>query len=140
MGRDTSFTYTLDVEFADTDAGIAQIRIDVPAPAVLEEITGLEGSAIEVWDSTRDQLTISLAEPLRQDAQLQIRFRTRTHATIHAFRARLFAPNSDNPLNAARTRLLTRRAMHLIRGCCRLRPRRSGRSLKCASPAGLQPQ
>ena len=32
MGRDTSFTYTLDVEFADTDAGLAQIRIDVPAP------------------------------------------------------------------------------------------------------------
>ena len=101
MGRDTSFTYTLDVEFADADAGLAQIRIDVPAPAVLEEITGLEDSALEAWDSTRDQLTISLAEPLRQDAQLQIRFRTRTHAAIHAFRARLFAPNSDNPLNAA---------------------------------------
>ena len=101
MGRDTFFTYTLDVEFADTDAGLAQIRIDVPAPAVLEEITGLEGSALEAWDSTRDQLSISLAEPLRQDAQLQIRFRTQTHAAIHAFRARLFAPNSDNPLNAA---------------------------------------
>ena len=54
MGRDTSFTYTLDVEFADADAGIAQIRIDVPAPAVLEEIAGLEGSALEAWDSTRD--------------------------------------------------------------------------------------
>ena len=101
MGRDTSFTYTLDAEFADTDAGLAQIRIDVPAPAMLEEIIGLEDSALETWDSTRDELTISLAEPLRQDAQLQIRFRTRTHAAIHAFRARLFAPNSDNPLNAA---------------------------------------
>ena len=101
MGRDTSFTYTLDAEFADTDAGLAQIRIDVPAPAMLEEIIGLEDSALETWDSTRDELTISLAEPLRQDAQLQIRFRTRTHAAIHAFRVRLFAPNSDNPLNAA---------------------------------------
>ena len=101
MGRDTAFTYTLDVEFADADAGLAQICIDVPAPAMLEEVAGLEGSALETWDSTRDQLTISLAEPLRQDTQLQIRFRTRTHAAIHAFRARLFAPNSDNPLNAA---------------------------------------
>ena len=101
MGRDTSFTYTLDVEFADADAGVAQIRIDVPAPAVLEEITGLAGSALDAWDSTRDQLIISLAEPLRQDAEVQIRFRTRTYAAIHAFRARLFAPHSDNPLNAA---------------------------------------
>ena len=101
MGRDTSFTYTLDVEFADADAGLAQICIDVPAPAIVEGIAGLEPHAIETWNSTRDQLTIALAEPLRQDAQLQIRFRTRTHAAIHAFRARLFAPNSDNPLNAA---------------------------------------
>ncbi len=101
MGRDTSFIYTLDVKFADADAGLAQLRIDVPAPAVLEEITGLAGQALEAWDSTHDQLILSLAEPLRQDAQLQIRFRTRTYAALHAFRARLFAPNSDNPLNAA---------------------------------------
>ena len=100
MGQDTSFSYTLDLQFAPDDVGLTQIHIDVPAAAVLEEIDGLGAIALETWNSTQNQLSITLSEPLRQDTQLQIRFSNRTYSTVHSFRAHLFAPNSENPLNA----------------------------------------
>jgi len=103
MGEDTTFVYVLDLGFSPDDRGVKRIEIDVPTEARLDAaaIDGLNGTAIESWESTRSQLSIAFREPLSADTQLQIPFQTRTYSTAHKFRAFLFSEGSEDPLNVA---------------------------------------
>lgn len=97
MGADTTFTYVIDFTFGPGDLGVERLQIAVPGEATLDpaEIAVPIGS----WQSGQDMLTLTFAEPLRDLDLLRVPLRTRTFANIHAFRAFLFSPGSDNPLN-----------------------------------------
>ncbi len=103
MGVDTAFVYTLSLDFAAGDLGVEKIWIEVPSQAVLAEdqITGLDAGQIQEWRSTQNVLELVLAEPLTNVDELTIPFAARTFSNVHEFRALLFGPGSDNPLNAA---------------------------------------
>lgn len=103
MGEETAFAYTLDLEFGADDLGIAKLAIEVPGPARLEEDDPL-GDLLSGWQSSQNLLTLDFAEPLKGVQTLEIRLRTKSYSGLHAFRAYLFSPGSDNPLNVAENR------------------------------------
>lgn len=100
IGLDTTFVYTLDLAFGEGDRGVERLAIEVPSRAVLGEVDGLGTRSVAAWSSTQQSLEIRFDEPLTEDAQLTIPFRTRTYATAHSFRTALFGPQSTNPQNA----------------------------------------
>lgn len=101
MGVDTTFVYTLDVEIGAGDQGVKSLQIAVPGQAQLGPDIDLGTAVLAEWFSTQHLLTLIFAEPLQQSTQLYIPFRTRSYAHLHRFRAFLFSPDSENPLNAA---------------------------------------
>ena len=103
MGVETAFTYFLDLDFAAGDLGIERLRIRVPGPARLDADAAVH-DLLAGWSSTQGALTLNFAEPLRDVSTLEVPFRTRSHASLHVFRAYLFSPGSDNPLNVAEDR------------------------------------
>jgi len=98
MGRDTTFTCIVDLDFEDGDLGVERLEIMVPSAAVLGDVVGATASE---WASTEDRLSLTFASPLTEDVQLEIPFVSRTYATSHKFRTYLYAPGSEDPLNAA---------------------------------------
>ncbi|MEW6753311.1 MAG: discoidin domain-containing protein [Candidatus Latescibacterota bacterium] len=103
-GRDTTFTYYLDLDFEPTDRGVERIVLEVPELARLHPITGPGPAAVAAWTSTRTQLEIRLDPVLRQAGVLAIPFTTRTYVGRHDFRARLYAAGSQQALNVGESR------------------------------------
>ena len=103
MGEEQLFVYHLDLELEADDLGVERLRIDVPSAARLAEGAAV-GELLSAWESTQRHLTLTFAEPLAEAMGLEIPFLTRTHASAHEFRAALFSPGSQNPLNAAENR------------------------------------
>ena len=105
MGRDTTFTYSIDFDFGAGDLGVERLQIVVPSEARLDP-ADVESLGIEVdsWRSSQDTLTLSFAEPLQGLDLLRIPLRAQTFANIHAFRAFAYGPGSDNPLNVVQNR------------------------------------
>ena len=106
MGRDTTFSYALDVRFSPGNTGAERVIIAVPGAAMLEgdaPVEGLTGSVVDLDGAgmTARGLEIPFDPPLRQDAQLVIHFRTTMYSISHAFYAQLLGPGSENPLNVA---------------------------------------
>jgi len=98
MGRDTTFTCVVDLDFEAGDAGVERLEIAVPSEAVLGEVTG---ATVAEWATTQDRLSLTFAAPVTEDVQLEIPFVSRTYATSHKFRTFLYAPGSGDPLNVA---------------------------------------
>ena len=97
MGVDTTFVYTLNLEFAADDVGIERIEIEVPSNAELieDQVPGLKAS-----NSTQKLLELVFEDPVKVD-ELKIPFKARSFANVHDFRAMLYGPDSENPLNVA---------------------------------------
>ncbi len=99
IGADTTFQYTLDLSFGEGAQGVERLAIEVPSQAELLTVSGLGPRSVSTWSSTQRSLQLEFDEPLREDTQLVISFRTKTFATAHSFRSALFSPGSENPLN-----------------------------------------
>jgi hypothetical protein len=98
MGVDTLFVYTLEMDFSPGDQGVEKLYIDVPSEARLDLSGDLDGRVKE-WQSTHRELRLTFTEPLNDVSQLVIPFQARSYANVHEFRAFLFSPGSENPLN-----------------------------------------
>ena len=101
MGVDTTFVYTLDVDIGTNDQGVERLQIAIPGQVQLGDDIDLGGAVLQEWFSTQHLLTLIFAEPLLESTQLRIPFRTRSYLNLHRFRAFLFSPGSENPLNVA---------------------------------------
>ena len=104
MGRDTTFTYDLDLEISGENSGVERLIIAVPGPATLDPVSpvdGLEGTGSEVVGAgiTDRGLEIPFDPPLDEDVQLSIRIRAAMYTIAHSWRAQLLAPDSGNPQN-----------------------------------------
>ena len=106
MGRDTTFTYHLDLRITGQNKTVERIIITVPGSATLAPdfdppVEGLEGSGSEVVGAgmTSRGLEIPFDPPLEDDAQLVVHLNATMYTVSHAWRAQLLAPGSDNPQN-----------------------------------------
>ena len=103
MGQEHLFVYHLDLEFQEGDLGVERLAIAVPSAARLAQGAAVH-ELLAGWESSHRFLTLTLAEPLSEAGQLEIPFHTSTHASAHDFRAALFSPGSENPLNVLENR------------------------------------
>ena len=103
LGSDTTFAYYLQLEFSPGDRGVERIHIDVPGRARVAGIRGLGGIEIREWISTQSEIRITLDEPLMEDTVLQIDLSTRLFLALHQFESRLYAPGSEQPVNAGQS-------------------------------------
>jgi len=105
MGVDTTFTYIVKFAVGAGDLGVGRLQISVPSEA-LADPTRIEGTDVPLtsWHSSQDTLTLLFSEPLKGSGQLTIPLQTRTYSNLHEFRAFVFSPGSDNPLNVTQDR------------------------------------
>ena len=104
MGRDTAFTYNLDMRFSGENSGVERLIISVPGPVTLDPVApvdGLESSDSHVVGAgvTERGLEIPFDPPLDEDVQLAVHFKAAMYSIAHSWSARLLAPGSENPQN-----------------------------------------
>ena len=99
IGVDTVFTYTLQLELAETDAGVGRLAILTPWPARLDAggVHGLGDAAIASSYATADSLVLILDPPITSatgTTEVVIPFTTRLLSASHDFQGLLYAPGS----------------------------------------------
>ena len=104
MGRDTTFTYDLDLEISGQNSGVERLIIAVPGPVTLDPaapIDGLEGSGSQVAGAgmTDRGLEIPFDPPLDEDVQLSIHMMATMYTIAHSWSTQLLALDSENPQN-----------------------------------------
>ena len=111
MGRDTTFVYEVNLDFSGDEAGVEKLSIDVPSRAgAAGSVTGPDGEALPAdsrFDAASGQFVVTFTPPIAAGdgiTSMRIPFTTAQFLPRFDFRARLFAPGSDNPLEAAEDR------------------------------------
>ena len=106
LGRDTTFTYTLDLDFNAGDTGVGRVEIDVPSLPTDVDIT----APVQVSETVLfgDKIEVNFNETWNSDGQLTMRFGARLLSNAFTFSTRLFAPNSDEPLHSGEDTRLNR--------------------------------
>ena len=104
MGRDTTFTYDLDLEISGQNSGVERLIIAAPGPVTLDPVApvdGLEGSGSQVVGAelTDRGLEMTFDPPLDEDVQLSIHMMATMYTIAHSWSAQLLAPDSENPQN-----------------------------------------
>ena len=104
MGRDTAFTYNLDLRISGENRGVERLIISVPGPVTLDPVApvdGLEGSGSQVVGAgmTERGLEIPFDPPLDEDVQLAVHLKAAMYSIAHSWSAQLLAPGSENPQN-----------------------------------------
>ncbi len=100
LGRDTTYTYTLDLAFGDDDAGVERLFIAMPSLATNVEVTLPAGVTEKERVILGNGLEISFVEPgWNSDGTLEVNFVARLLTNEFDFSSQFFAPNSDEILN-----------------------------------------
>ena len=101
IGVDSTFTYSLDLEIGDDDAGVQRLVILTPWPAQLDipAVSGDVGIDAAGTYATADSLIIAFDPPISASLELEIPFTTRLLAASHQFQGLLYAPDSNSPLS-----------------------------------------
>ena len=102
LGRDTTFVYTLDLDFGTADAGVNRLIVSTPSLArdlVTTPPEGVSLSGDPIIGSEGIELTFS--SPWSADGQLTLQFTARLLTNEFHFGTQLFAADSDDILNGA---------------------------------------
>ena len=100
LGRDTLFTYRLELDFSADDLGVERVHVALPSQIELEEIVPPSGMEIAATTASSTALDIVLAEPWRQAGTLEMRFRGRLLSNVFQFRAQVSGPDGGATLDA----------------------------------------
>ena len=100
LGRDTLFTYRLELNFSADDLGVERVHVALPSQIELEEIVPPSGVEIAATTASSTALDIVLAEPWRQAGTLEMRFRGRLLSNVFQFRAQVSGPDGGATLDA----------------------------------------
>ena len=95
LGRDTLFTYRLELDFSADDLGVERVRVALPSQIELEEIVPPPGVEIAATTASSTALDLVLAEPWHQAGTLEMRFRGRLLSNAFQFRAQVSGPDGD---------------------------------------------
>ena len=107
IGVDTIFTYTLQLEMEESDAGVERLAILTPWPARLDAgaVQGLGEAAIASSYATSDSLVLIFDPPITSatgTTEVVIPFNTRLLSASHEFKGLLFAPGQAAALQVER--------------------------------------
>ena len=102
LGRDTTYTYTLDLDFGNADAGVSRIVVKTPSLAEnvianLPDGVSLSGNPVVMSGG----IELTFASPWSSDGQLTLTFDARLLTNEFHFGAELYAQDSDEVLNGA---------------------------------------
>ena len=100
LGRDTLFTYRLELNFSADDLGVERVRVALPSQIELEEIVPPLGVEIAANTASSTALELVLAEPWHQAGILEVRFRGRLLSHAFEFRAQVSGPDGGATLDA----------------------------------------
>ena len=100
LGRDTLFTYRLELNFSADDLGVERVRVALPSQIELEEIVPPLGVKIATTTASSTALDLVLAEPWHQAGILEMRFRGRLLSNVFEFRAQVSGPDGGATLDA----------------------------------------
>ena len=92
LGRDTLFTYHLELDFNDSDLGVERVRLATPSQVEIDEIIAPAGVDILETAISSNELELILAAPWRQPGTLELRFRGRLLSSLFRFRAQIASP------------------------------------------------
>ena len=92
LGRDTLFTYHLELDFEDNDIGVERVRLATPSHVEIDEILAPAGVDILEIAVSGNELELVLAAPWRQPGTLELRFRGRLLSNLFRFRAQVTGP------------------------------------------------
>ena len=99
LGRDTTFTYTLDLAFGDTDTGVERLVIAMPSLATDVQLTLPAGVTEKERAILGNGLEVTFTEPWNSDGTLEVSFVARLLTNEFDFSSQFFAPDSDEILN-----------------------------------------
>ena len=107
IGVDTLFTYTLQLQMEESDAGVERLAILTPWPARLDAggAQGLGEAAVASSYATSDSLVLTFDPPVTSatgTTEVVIPFTTRLLSASHEFEALLFAPGQAASLQVER--------------------------------------
>ncbi len=107
IGVDTLFTYTLQLEMEESNAGVERLAILTPWPARLDAgaVQGLGEAAIASSYTTVDSLVLIFDPPITSatgTTEVVIPFTTRLLSASHEFQGLLFAPGQAASLQVDR--------------------------------------
>jgi hypothetical protein len=108
LGRDTTFTYTLDLDFDAGDTGVGRIEIDVPSLPTEVAVTAPAGVQLSEPVLFGNKIEVTVDGTWDTDGQLTMQFGARLLSNAFTFSTRLFAPNSDEPLHSGEDTRLNR--------------------------------
>ena len=102
LGRDTTFVYTLDLDFGSADAGVNRLIVSTPSLArdivtTLPDGVSLSGEPI----ISSEGIELTFSSPWNADGQLTLQFTARLLTNEFHFGTQLFAADSDDVLNGA---------------------------------------
>ena len=100
LGRDTTFTYFLDLAFRDDDAGVERLIIAMPSLASNVQVKLPEGVTEKDMAILGDGLEITFAEPWKRDGTLEVSFVARLLTGQFVFSTQLFGPGEIDVLNS----------------------------------------
>ena len=100
LGRDTTFTYFLDLTFGDDDEGVERLIIAMPSLASDVQVNLPEGVTEEDMSILGDGLEIKFAEPWKSDGTLEVSFVARLLTGQFVFATQLFGPGEEDALNS----------------------------------------
>ena len=99
LGRDTLFTYDLDLEFADGDLGVERLRIATPSLPEIEAVTLPAGVDTAGTVRLGDAIEFTFSEPWSTSGTLSVSFHARLLTNQFVFTSKLFAPGASAALN-----------------------------------------
>ena len=102
LGRDTTFVYTLDLDFGAADSGVERLIVSTPSLARDIVTTLPDGVSLSADPSVSSEgIELTFASPWTADGQLTLQFTARLLTNEFQFATRLFAPGSSDVLNGA---------------------------------------
>ncbi len=108
LGRDTTFTYTLDLDFDAGDTGVGRIEIDVPSLPTEVAVTAPAGVQLSEPVLFGNKIEVTVDGTWDTDGQLTMQFDARLLSHAFTFSTRLFGPNSEEPIHSEEDTRLNR--------------------------------
>ena len=108
LGRDTTFTYILDLDFDTGDTGVGRVEIDMPSLPTDVDITAPAGVQVSETVLFGNKIEVNFDGAWSSDGQLTMQFNARLLSNAFTFSTRLFAPDSDEPLHSEEDTRLNR--------------------------------
>ena len=100
LGRDTLFTYRLELDFGAGDLGVQRLMLKTPSRAEVDKIVPPAGVEVVEIRALGNALELLLAAPWKESGTLEVHFQARLLASNFEFRTQVFDAEGSAVLDA----------------------------------------